>query len=149
MAGSPPASPGTVPPRPLSAMVRPAPRSNSRMSTNSKAGGGSRASDEDGRTSVRVGECRAPPLVSVSPLCPSLLHFPRRVLPKEGHLMILTIYFRLSRSRSAAVGTHRSRLRPDPTAIPAIDGNGHVEYEPGYRCATGQEAFRFRQGIRP
>lgn len=57
MASSPPASPGTLPQRPLSAMVRPAPRSNSRMSVHSKAGGGSRASDEDGRTSVKVGEC--------------------------------------------------------------------------------------------
>lgn len=28
------------------------------MSTSSKAGGGSRASDEDGRTSVKVGEYR-------------------------------------------------------------------------------------------
>ncbi|CAN8104455.1 unnamed protein product [Discula destructiva] len=48
---SPPQSPT---PRPVSAMVRPAPRSSSRLSVGSKAGGGSRASDEDARTSVRV-----------------------------------------------------------------------------------------------
>lgn len=35
-------------------MMRP-PRTNSRMSMTSKAGGGSRASDEDGKTSVKVG----------------------------------------------------------------------------------------------
>lgn len=33
------------------------------MSTNSKAGGGSRASDEDARTSVKVGECHSPALL--------------------------------------------------------------------------------------
>ncbi|KAK4227957.1 chromosome-associated kinesin KIF4B [Podospora fimiseda] len=58
MMTSPPASPGTVlSQRPLSAMVRPAPRSNSRMSMASKPGGGaggSRASDEDTKTAVKV-----------------------------------------------------------------------------------------------
>ncbi|KAK4166105.1 chromosome-associated kinesin KIF4B [Cladorrhinum sp. PSN259] len=58
MMTSPPASPATVlPQRPLSAMVRPAPRSNSRMSMASKPGGGaggSRASDEDTKTAVKV-----------------------------------------------------------------------------------------------
>ncbi|KAL7624621.1 hypothetical protein AAE478_006189 [Parahypoxylon ruwenzoriense] len=56
MATSPPASPGLVSPRPMSAMVKPAPRSNSRLSMSSKVGGGgSRASDEDGgRTAVKV-----------------------------------------------------------------------------------------------
>ncbi|KAK1761457.1 chromosome-associated kinesin KIF4B [Echria macrotheca] len=67
MASSPPASPGTLPQRPLSAMVRPAPRSNSRMSVHSKAGGGSRASDEDGRTSVKVAVRVRPPLRSTDP----------------------------------------------------------------------------------
>ncbi|KAK0651234.1 hypothetical protein B0T16DRAFT_74972 [Cercophora newfieldiana] len=67
MASSPPASPGTLPQRPLSAMVRPAPRSNSRMSVHSKAGGGSRASDEDGRTSVKVAVRVRPPLRPTDP----------------------------------------------------------------------------------
>ncbi|KAH0545595.1 hypothetical protein FGG08_000426 [Glutinoglossum americanum] len=52
MASSPPGSPPGGPQRPMSAMFRP-PRSSSRMSTSSKIGGGSRASDEDGKTSVK------------------------------------------------------------------------------------------------
>ncbi|KAL1866824.1 hypothetical protein VTK73DRAFT_4499 [Phialemonium thermophilum] len=67
MAPSPPASPGTQPPRPLSAMVRPTPRSNSRMSMTSRGGGGSRASDEDGRTAVRVAVRVRPPLKPTDP----------------------------------------------------------------------------------
>ncbi|KAH9992868.1 kinesin-domain-containing protein [Xylariaceae sp. FL0662B] len=68
MASSPPGSPGIMPPRPMSAMVKPAPRSNSRMSTNSKAGGGSRASDEDGgRTAVKVAVRVRPPLKPTDP----------------------------------------------------------------------------------
>jgi hypothetical protein len=55
MASSPPTSPPGVPRRPMSAMHR----STSRMSVNSKQGGGSRTSDEDGsRTSVKVGRCK-------------------------------------------------------------------------------------------
>ena len=49
---SPPASP--PPARPMSAIFQPG-RSSSRMSISSKQGGGSRASDEDGKTSVKVG----------------------------------------------------------------------------------------------
>ncbi|KAI0198740.1 hypothetical protein F4808DRAFT_250093 [Astrocystis sublimbata] len=68
MATSPPGSPGglSLPPRPMSAMVKPSPRSNSRLSMSSKAGGGgagSRASDEDGgRTAVKVAVRVRPPL---------------------------------------------------------------------------------------
>ncbi|PSR77848.1 hypothetical protein BD289DRAFT_137333 [Coniella lustricola] len=62
---SPPASP--APQRPLSAMVRPSPRSSSRMSSSSKAGGGSRASDEDGKTSVRVAVRVRPSLKPTDP----------------------------------------------------------------------------------
>ncbi|TLS25737.1 hypothetical protein PpBr36_07008 [Pyricularia pennisetigena] len=63
-ASSPPNSPPgpTSYQRPLSAMVRSAPRSNSRLSTSSKFGGGSRASDDDARTSVRVAVRIRPPL---------------------------------------------------------------------------------------
>ncbi|SPQ27514.1 6eba3310-f68b-437c-91ab-9296a5f25358 [Thermothielavioides terrestris] len=68
MASSPPASPATLPARPLSAMVRPAPRSNSRMSVHSKTGGGgSRASDEDTKTAVRVAVRVRPPLKPSDP----------------------------------------------------------------------------------
>ncbi|KAK3955550.1 putative kinesin [Pseudoneurospora amorphoporcata] len=61
---SPPNSPGgsSLPQRPMSAMVRPAPRSSSRMSITSKTGGGSRASDDDVKTAVRVAVRVRPPL---------------------------------------------------------------------------------------
>lgn len=58
MAVSPPASP-TAPPRPISAVMR-TPRSTSRLSMSSRQGG-SRASDEDGKTAVKVGMCILPP----------------------------------------------------------------------------------------
>ncbi|KAK5991909.1 Kinesin-like protein KIF21B [Cladobotryum mycophilum] len=54
MASSPPASPLHKPQRPLSAIVKSQPRSNSRLSMTSKNGGESRASDEDTQTAVRV-----------------------------------------------------------------------------------------------
>ncbi|KAF4624972.1 hypothetical protein G7Y89_g13199 [Cudoniella acicularis] len=61
---SPPESPAASS-RPLSAMMRP-PRTNSRMSMTSK-GGGSRASDEDGKTAVRVAVRVRPPLRPTDP----------------------------------------------------------------------------------
>ncbi|KAI9755728.1 MAG: hypothetical protein M4579_004158 [Chaenotheca gracillima] len=67
MASSPPSSPSGIPQRPMSAMIRP-PRSMSRMSVGSKHGGSagvggtSRASDEDGKTSVKVAVRVRPPL---------------------------------------------------------------------------------------
>ncbi|KAK1459802.1 kinesin motor domain-containing protein [Colletotrichum melonis] len=68
MASSPPASPGNhLPQRPLSAMVRPSPRSNSRLSMTSKHGGGSKASDEDSRTAVKVAVRVRPPLKPTDP----------------------------------------------------------------------------------
>ncbi|KAI0393529.1 kinesin-domain-containing protein [Xylariaceae sp. FL0594] len=69
MATSPPRSPSvTLPSRPLSAMVKPSPRSSSRLSMTSKAGGGSRASDEDGgRTAVKVAVRVRPPLQPTDP----------------------------------------------------------------------------------
>ncbi|KAK9778876.1 hypothetical protein SCAR479_04112 [Seiridium cardinale] len=67
MASSPPSSPGMMPPRPMSAMVKPSPRSTSRLSMSSKAGGGSRASDEDGRTAVKVAIRVRPPLKPTDP----------------------------------------------------------------------------------
>ncbi|KAK4132964.1 kinesin-domain-containing protein [Trichocladium antarcticum] len=68
MAGSPPGSPSApLPARPLSAMIRPAPRSNSRMSTQSRTGGGSRASDEDTKTAVKVAVRVRPSLQPTDP----------------------------------------------------------------------------------
>ncbi|KAH8816233.1 putative chromosome-associated kinesin KIF4B [Xylogone sp. PMI_703] len=64
---SPPGSPAAVPSRPMSAIMRPA-RTTSRMSMSSKVGGGgSRASDEDGKTSVKVAIRVRPPLRPTDP----------------------------------------------------------------------------------
>ncbi|KAL6233357.1 hypothetical protein BDW75DRAFT_192244 [Aspergillus navahoensis] len=66
MTASPPASPtGPGPQRPFSALMR-APRSNSRLSMSSKHGG-SRASDEDGKTAVKVAVRVRPPLKPTDP----------------------------------------------------------------------------------
>ncbi|KAL3460315.1 hypothetical protein BJX64DRAFT_186496 [Aspergillus heterothallicus] len=65
MTASPPASPTGAPPRPFSALMR-TPRSNSRMSVSSKHGG-SRASDEDGKTAVKVAVRVRPPLKPTDP----------------------------------------------------------------------------------
>ncbi|GAB0136290.1 hypothetical protein EsDP_00004596 [Epichloe bromicola] len=62
MAASPPASPLHPRERPLSAIVKPGPRSSSRMSMSSKAGVGSRASDDESRTAVKVAVRVRPPL---------------------------------------------------------------------------------------
>ncbi|KAF7890843.1 uncharacterized protein EAF01_010652 [Botrytis porri] len=66
MASSPPESPQVSLPRPASAMMKGVPRSNSRMSMSSKAGG-SRASDEDGKTAVKVAVRVRPPLRPTDP----------------------------------------------------------------------------------
>ncbi|KAL4779185.1 hypothetical protein BJX76DRAFT_98355 [Aspergillus varians] len=66
MTASPPASPtGPGPQRPFSVLMR-TPRSNSRMSVSSKHGG-SRASDEDGKTAVKVAVRVRPPLKPTDP----------------------------------------------------------------------------------
>ncbi|CAI7584897.1 unnamed protein product [Penicillium glandicola] len=64
MTVSPPASPG-APPRPISAVMR-TPRSTSRLSMSSRQGG-SRASDEDGKTAVKVAVRVRPPLKPTDP----------------------------------------------------------------------------------
>ena len=56
LASSPPASPPAA--RPLSAIYQSA-RSTSQMSISSKQGGESRASDDDGKTLVKVGMWKA------------------------------------------------------------------------------------------
>ncbi|KAJ6057509.1 hypothetical protein N7460_000783 [Penicillium canescens] len=65
MTVSPPASPTGAPPRPISAVMR-TPRSNSRLSMSSRQGG-SRASDEDGKTAVKVAVRVRPPLKPTDP----------------------------------------------------------------------------------
>ncbi|KAK2746944.1 hypothetical protein FQN57_002516 [Myotisia sp. PD_48] len=66
MTHSPPGSPSSGIQRPMSAIMRP-PRSHSRMSIGSKQGGGSRASDEDGKTAVKVAVRVRPALQSTDP----------------------------------------------------------------------------------
>ncbi|KAF7181848.1 hypothetical protein CNMCM7691_001145 [Aspergillus felis] len=67
MTVSPPGSPTTATPqRPFSGIMR-TPRSNSRLSMSSKVGGGSRASDEDGKTAVKVAVRVRPPLKPTDP----------------------------------------------------------------------------------
>ncbi|KAL2011054.1 hypothetical protein VTN00DRAFT_3772 [Thermoascus crustaceus] len=63
---SPPGSPTGVPQRPMSGMIRP-PRSSSRMSTGSKHEKGSRASDEESKTAVKVAVRVRPPLKPTDP----------------------------------------------------------------------------------
>ncbi|SPO03620.1 related to kinesin-like protein [Cephalotrichum gorgonifer] len=84
MASSPPASPGQLPQRPMSAMVRPAPRSSSRLSQGSKAGGGSRASDDETRTAVKVAVRVRPPL---KPSDPGFDLIPQRFKGSMVHLV--------------------------------------------------------------
>ncbi|KAF4451224.1 hypothetical protein F53441_5767 [Fusarium austroafricanum] len=67
MATSPPASPGGIPQRPMSAIARAHPRSSSRLSMASKTGGGSRASDDESRTAVKVAIRVRPPLKPTDP----------------------------------------------------------------------------------
>ncbi|GFF26413.1 chromosome-associated kinesin KIF4B [Aspergillus udagawae] len=67
MTVSPPGSPTTATSqRPFSGIMR-TPRSNSRLSMSSKVGGGSRASDEDGKTAVKVAVRVRPPLKPTDP----------------------------------------------------------------------------------
>ncbi|CAO2650758.1 Nn.00g020500.m01.CDS01 [Neocucurbitaria sp. VM-36] len=66
MTTSPPGSPANGVPRPMSAMIR-SNRSSSRLSMSSKHGGGSRASDEDSKTAVKVAVRVRPPLKSGEP----------------------------------------------------------------------------------
>ncbi|KAM0239025.1 hypothetical protein ACHAP5_008397 [Fusarium lateritium] len=68
MASSPPASPGGILQRPMSAIAsRTQTRSTSRLSMTSKTGGGSRASDDDSRTAVKVVVRVRPPLNANDP----------------------------------------------------------------------------------
>ncbi|KAF2431088.1 P-loop containing nucleoside triphosphate hydrolase protein [Tothia fuscella] len=70
MATSPPESPAAVKQRPMSTMIRPTARPSSRMSVSSRNGGpvgGTRYSDEDGKTAVKVAVRVRPPLNSSDP----------------------------------------------------------------------------------
>lgn len=136
MAASPPGSPGamTFSSRPMSAMVKPSPRSNSRLSMTSKAGGGSRASDEDGgRTAVKVGKCNLPVLCkATSTLLSGIM----------VHCIARLTGWRYSCSCSTAVKPHRSRFRSHSSAISTGHGSHHVRYKHSNWCAAGEEGLR-------
>ncbi|EAW13171.1 kinesin family protein [Aspergillus clavatus NRRL 1] len=83
MAVSPPGSPTGAPQRPFSGIMR-TPRSNSRLSMSSKLGGGSRASDEDGKTAVKVAVRVRPPL---KPTDPGYELVPKRFQRSMVHVM--------------------------------------------------------------
>ncbi|PWY66084.1 kinesin family protein [Aspergillus heteromorphus CBS 117.55] len=83
MTGSPPGSPAGAPQRPISAIMR-TPRSTSRLSMSSKHGGGSRASDEDGKTAVKVAVRVRPPL---KPTDPGYELVPQRFQRSMVHVM--------------------------------------------------------------
>ncbi|KAI9780571.1 MAG: hypothetical protein M1816_002821 [Peltula sp. TS41687] len=82
MASSPPSSPAGRPQRPLSALLQ-ARRSSSRISVSSKQGGGSRASDEEGKTSVKVAIRIRPPL---NPSDPGFDLIPQRFQRPIAHV---------------------------------------------------------------
>ncbi|KAJ5177782.1 uncharacterized protein N7500_000481 [Penicillium coprophilum] len=84
MAVSPPASP-SAPPRPISAVMR-TPRSASRLSMSSRQGG-SRASDEDGKTAVKVAVRVRPPL---KPTDPGYELIPQRFQQSKVHVTVPT-----------------------------------------------------------
>lgn len=147
---SPPQSPGPVFHRPLSAMVRPAPRSSSRMSVSSKAGGGSRASDEDGKTSVKVGEFVPIPFQSANvkwdaiTVCPSS-HQENQPsssnAPQKNKLTCPSLLSLCSRSRPTLLKAYRSWLRPHSPAFSKAHGPSHVKYNSRHRCTPGPESF--------
>lgn len=116
----------------MSALVR-SNRSSSRLSMSSKRGGGSRASDEDGKTAVKVGECFCG-LVNGS-------RRTRRYIPLTQ---------RSSRSRPCATSpqSRRSRIRVDTPTVQRRNMPGHDTDEFGGRVRAGQKVVRLRSRLR-
>jgi hypothetical protein len=109
---TPPGSPLGVPPRPMSAMMRP-PRSNSRMSMGSKQGG-SRASDEDGKTAVKVGMCTSAHIPEHLPDVQHRSIASSSVVERKSGLIIgllLASFADTSRSRSSSTSSETKRSR--------------------------------------
>ncbi|KAF2120691.1 kinesin [Lophiotrema nucula] len=87
---SPPGSPAGGIQRPMSAMIRPN-RSSSRMSMSSKHGGGSRASDEESKTAVKVAVRVRPPLKPEDPgydLIPQRFRTPKAHVTSSSSLQV-------------------------------------------------------------
>ncbi len=80
----------------------------------SRAGGGSRASDEDGKTSVKVGKTSPDPFA------------------QKGGMLISSSSCPCAASSQA----HGSRIRADPATIPTVDGPSHIADELSHRVST-------------
>lgn len=103
------------------------------MSTHSKTGG-SRASDEDGRTAVRVGTYSLYTVLTRTQ--------PYKLGPVTGRMgQLMTRDSCSSATPFTAVG---SWFRSYTSALPAIYGTDNIPYEYIYRFPTRQEALRFR-----
>lgn len=125
---SPPGSPtGATPTRPMSAIIRP-PRSMSRMSTGSRPGG-SRASDEESKTAVKVGTCDYLRFFLWNPILDLLIWY--------------SCVFH-SCPCATTTQTNRSRLRINPPAIPALHGPCDFTNQSGRGCSTGTQTVRLR-----
>ncbi|KAJ6102756.1 hypothetical protein N7486_005183, partial [Penicillium sp. IBT 16267x] len=116
MTVSPPASPSGPAPRPISAMMR-TPRSSSRMSMSSRQGG-SRASDEDGKTAVKVAVRVRPPL---KPTDPGYELIPQRFQRSMVHVTAST-------SLAVDVPQGRKLFVFDRVFPETVDQNGVWEY---------------------
>ncbi|RYP93173.1 hypothetical protein DL770_000747 [Monosporascus sp. CRB-9-2] len=117
-----------MPSRPMSGLMKPSARSSSRMSTHSKTGGGSRASDEEARTAVKV----------ESPQGKKIFVFDRVFGPEvdqegvweylsdsinaflQGYNVSLLAYGQSGAGKSYTMGTAGPSEEPDPEAMGVI-----------------------------
>ena len=97
------------------------------MSISSKQGGGSRASDDDSKTSVKVGRCSTA--------------LPFQVSGTREHF-VTDVRCDYSRSSAPASATDRSRLREYTTALSTIRRPQHISDKLSCRVTTGSKAFR-------
>lgn len=139
---SPPTSPAAtnVSFRPMSMLAKPRERSGSRMSMGSRHGTGSRASDEDTRTAVRVGASNT--AVLWPPSFVILMHECREDERQETNIIIYLLYH--SRPCSTSSQTYRSELRISSTTISAKDSQCHNTYITRCRVTTREESLSFR-----
>ncbi|RYP70332.1 hypothetical protein DL771_005539 [Monosporascus sp. 5C6A] len=117
-----------MPSRPMSGLMKPLTRSSSRMSSHSKTGGGSRASDEEARTAVKVD----------SPQGKKIFVFDRVFGPEvdqegvweylsesinaflQGYNVSLLAYGQSGAGKSYTMGTAGPSEQPDPEAMGVI-----------------------------
>ncbi|RYP09677.1 hypothetical protein DL764_001103 [Monosporascus ibericus] len=117
-----------MPSRPMSGLMKPSARSSSRMSSHSKTGGGSRASDEEARTAVKVD----------SPQGKKIFVFDRVFGPEvdqegvweylsdsinaflQGYNVSLLAYGQSGAGKSYTMGTAGPSEQPDPEAMGVI-----------------------------